>query len=105
MIDRSQYQGAAVQLSDLVTVLPKDSELNYLFALCLHIQNKDLELAMKHYNLALQYGFDEFWVKYNRGSLYAKLGNTEQAKADLMRAVELKPENQGPQQVLQHLPV
>jgi Flp pilus assembly protein TadD len=88
-----------------VTVLPKDSELNYLFALCLHIQNKDLELAMKHYNLALQYGYDEFWVKYNRGSLYAQLGNTEEAKADLMRAVELKPEHQGPQQVLQHLPV
>jgi peptidoglycan/xylan/chitin deacetylase (PgdA/CDA1 family) len=105
MIDRCQYQDAAVQLSDLVTVLPKDPELNYLFALCLHIQNKDLKLAMKHYDLALQYGFDEFWVKYNRGSLYEKLGNTEQAEADLMRAVELKPKHQGAQQILQHLPV
>jgi glycosyltransferase involved in cell wall biosynthesis len=105
MIDRSQYQGLAEQLSDLVTVLPKDPELNYLLAFCLHIQNKDLELAIKHYDLALQYGFDEFWVRYNRGSLYAHLGNTEQAKADLIRAAELKPEHQGPQQILQQLPV
>ena len=93
MIDKRQYQDAAIQLSDLLTVLPKDPELNYLFALCLHVQNKDLELAMKHYDLALQQGFDEFWVKYNRGSLYAKLGNTEQAKKDLMRAVELNPDH------------
>jgi FkbM family methyltransferase len=103
MIDKCQYQDAAVQLSDLVTVLPKDPELNYLFALCLHIQNKDLELAMNHYDLALQYGFDEFWVKYNRGSLFAKLGNNEQAKEDLMRAVELEPGHDGARKTLESL--
>ena len=83
--------------------LTNQSDWNYSSALCLHILGDNLQEALRRYDLAVEQGFDEFWVKYNRGSLYAKLGNTDQAKEDLMRAVELKPEHGGPQQVLQQL--
>ena len=85
--------------------LTEQGDWNYLSALCIHNLGTDLQEALRRYDLALEQGFDEFWIKYNRGSLYAKLGNTEKAKEDLMRAVELRPEHQGAQQVLQHLPV
>jgi glycosyltransferase involved in cell wall biosynthesis len=83
--------------------LLKTADWNYYSAYCLHNLGINLDEALSRYDLALEQGFDEFWVKYNRGSLYAKLGNNEQAKEDLMRAMQLKPEHQGPQQVLQQL--
>lgn len=80
-----------------------DPEWNYLVAFCLHVQMRDLEKALRCYNLALKHGFDEFWVRYNRGALYAELGDVEQARSDLKRAVALNPDHEGARQVLQQL--
>lgn len=78
-------------------------EWNYLIAFCLHLLEKDLERALELYTKALEQGFDEFWVRYNRGLLQAKLGYIDPARDDLIRAVGLKPEHEGARQVLQQL--
>jgi tetratricopeptide (TPR) repeat protein len=61
---------------------------------------RDLERALEHYNLALEYAFDEFWVRYNRGFLQIDLGNINEACADLERVLELNPEYPGLKQKL-----
>ncbi|MDQ6862664.1 MAG: tetratricopeptide repeat protein, partial [Thermoproteota archaeon] len=48
---------------------------------------------LQHYNLALENGFDEFWVKYNRGSLLTQLGNLDAALVDIRHALDLRPNN------------
>jgi tetratricopeptide (TPR) repeat protein len=45
----------------------------------------------------------EFWLRYNRGSLYMELGNFEQARLDLERAVELNPEHSDARRRLEEL--
>ena len=49
--------------------------------------------ALARYNRALEYGFDKFWVGYNRESLHAQLGNLKGAREDLKRAVAINPEH------------
>jgi tetratricopeptide (TPR) repeat protein len=52
--------------------------------------------ALLHYDKALEAGFDEFWIRYNRGVIFAKLGAKTKAKAELSRASELDPAHDGP---------
>jgi hypothetical protein len=66
----------------------------YLYAYSLHI-NGNNEEALKYYSQALENGFSEFWVRYNRGSLLLDMGKPDQAKSDLVRAKELDPHHKG----------
>lgn len=91
LVEREHYQQALPILESLCEKQPPDSEWNYLLAFCLHRLGREWPRALKHYELALAHGFDEFWVRYNRGSLHSALGNYEAACADLERAVELQP--------------
>ena len=59
------------------------------------MQTTDLQTALDHYDKALQNGFDEFWVKYNRASVLVLIGKKEQALADLKDALRLKPNDAG----------
>ena len=69
----------------------------------LHNLQTNLIEALNRYDLALEYGFDEFWVRYNRGSLHAQLGNIEEARTDLERATELNPEHKDASEILRQL--
>lgn len=80
----------AKQLKELLKKLPNHPRMNYLYALSLHFQ-KNAKKALRHYNLALNYGYDEYWVKYNRSSLLADLGQIEAALADAETLQRLKP--------------
>ena len=91
----SDYQAAELRLKELVDKFPNHPLTNYLYALSLHMQKVDLQKAMDHYNTALQNGFDEFWVKYNRASVLAQIGKKEQALADIKDALRLKPDDAG----------
>ena len=64
---------------------------------------KDYENAIHHYNLALKYGFDKFWVLYNRGSLYLERNMIEDAKNDLKNAYELNPQHEGVRRLLKQI--
>ena len=94
-IEKKQYQDA-VQLSErLLTEEPPNPLWNYLYALGLHELRGEryAHKALHHYNLALDNGFDEFWVRYNRGSLLAETGEKRAAVADLERALALNPQD------------
>ena len=88
----------------LMSYPSKDAEWNYNSAFCMHNLRIRLQEAIHRYDLALQYGFDEFWVRYNRGVLHSKLENIDQARTDLMCAIELKPDHDGAREVLRSLP-
>ena len=45
--------GKTRQLKELLKKIPSHARMNYLYALSLHLQNKDLKNAIHHYNLAL----------------------------------------------------
>ncbi|MDR1490875.1 MAG: SPASM domain-containing protein [Desulfovibrio sp.] len=71
----------------------------YHKAFALHSQ-KEHDAALKYYQAALDKGFSEFWVRYNRGSLLLDLERPDEAKADLARAHELDPHHEGAKQQL-----
>lgn len=90
-------------LTDFLRQIPEHAEGNYLMAYCLHSTRTQPEAALEYYHLALECGFDEFWVCYSRGALYLELGDRKSALGDLMRAQELNPSHEGPAAYLEHL--
>ena len=79
---------------ELTACMADDScsaDIIYKMAFSYH-QAGDSEHALKYYNMALEKGFSEFWVRYNRGQLYASLENRDKAKTDLIKAYKLNPE-------------
>jgi len=74
----------------------------YMYAYSLHAENRYDE-AVKYYSLALKKGFSEFWVRYNRGSAYAELGNYGSALEDLQKAAQLDPKHEGVAFVLKNI--
>jgi tetratricopeptide (TPR) repeat protein len=99
-IENKQYQDAVSILEQLLNQEPINPLWNYLYALSLHQLGKDSAKALIHYNTALEKGYDEFWIKYNRGLLLIEIGNNEAAIADLERAKRLRPEHQTIQETL-----
>src|SRR5207248_11310470 len=100
-INSARYREALDRLEVLATLqLAKwqQARINYLMAYCLHSSNIDFKRALDNYNLALENGHNEFWVFYNRGSLYMQLGDIEAARRDLDRATSLDPSHQGAKQ-------
>lgn len=102
-IEEGKYEEAILELTVLLNGLPLDSDPYYLMGFCLQATGRDLEEAIQLYGRALELGHDEFWVRYNRGSLYMRLGRIEEARADLARAVELGPKHDGARATLDAL--
>lgn len=92
-IEKNEFEKTK-ELKDLLKRIPSHPRMNYLYALSLHLQNKELKKALHHYNLALDNGFDEYWVKYNRSSLLGDLGQVDAALADVDALQRLKPGHQ-----------
>ncbi len=93
--ESQQYELMEKTLRALLEVNPNNPEWHYLYAFCLHIQKKELEDALKHYNIALEQGFSEFWVRFNRSDLYLYMGKLKEARADIKRALKLNSEHPG----------
>ena len=77
--------------------LPLDSKNayeQYYLALALHATGFDYEQALVRYTRCLENlknEFSPFWVYYNRGSLYHKLGRQNKALEDLEKARDIYP--------------
>lgn len=103
MVDDADYQRAIVCLKPMLAKEPTNGQLNYFLAFCLHRMKLDCARSLHHYDLAIKYGFSEFWVRYSRGSLYREIGDMEAATFDLERAMSLDPFHEGPKQVLEEI--
>lgn len=99
-IENKQYQYAISILEQLLRQEPYNPVWNYFYALSLHQLRKNLTTALLHYNTALEKGYDEFLIKYNRGLLMIEIGKKDAAIADLERAKTLKPGHQTIQDTL-----
>ncbi len=101
-IEIGKFGDAISILVRLLNNNPSDPLWNYHMAFCLHQCNNDLQTALKHYNLALENGFDEFWVKFNRGLLLLQMNERHQARIDLERAYSLHPDHPNLEQLVKN---
>jgi tetratricopeptide (TPR) repeat protein len=82
---------------------PADGIFHYLLALSLHQLGNIGDKVLAHYDHALQYGFDEFWVRFHRARLLKETGKIAEARRDVERAIALKPENTEIRQLLRQI--
>lgn len=76
------------------------AERQYLLGFCFHNLEHG-QAALKHYNSALQLGFDEFWVLYSRSQLLMKIGDRKRALEELKHACTLRPDEAGAARLLE----
>ena len=77
-------------------------EREYLLGYCMQALRQDKATALRHYAAALESGFDEFWVRYNRGQLLLTGGDYASGIADLERACFLRPDDCGAKDAFQY---
>ena len=94
-VDQNHFQEAHDLLTPIIDHQPPDGHAHYLLAYTMHLLRNDCQKALRHYDIALQAGFDEFWVRYNQGALCLDLGMLAQAKDHLTRAHALRPDHPG----------
>jgi tetratricopeptide (TPR) repeat protein len=99
---KGQYKEAAAFLEPIVKMAPDLAEGQYSLAFSEALSGNDQQ-AVEHYTKALQLGYSEFWVKYNRGAAYLALGDKEKAREDLLRAQQLDPKSEGVNTYLKQL--
>jgi tetratricopeptide (TPR) repeat protein len=106
-IDLKDHGTALEMLAPLRRKQPSNPWWNYLTAFSLHLQGRDLSEALELYGEALQHtpetDPEEFWIRYNRGTLLHQLGHRDLALADLKRAVRLQPSHAGARALLREL--
>lgn len=92
--DSGNFEKALGVIDNLLARDPTNAEWNYLKAFCLHNLHKDLEKALQHYGIALSNGFDEFWTRFNRGSLLMDMGKLSSSLEDLEKASQINPSHE-----------
>ncbi len=100
LVAQARYNDALPILKSLIMLEPDSQVWAYLLAIVIHSLGGDQQEALRLYTRALENGMEEFWVRYNRGSLLAAMGRAAEARADLRRAVELDPSNEDARRVL-----
>lgn len=101
LINAKAYTEALKMTDALLRQDTDNAHWNYYQAFCLQQIGKDPRQAIKHYSIALDRGFSEFYIRYNRGSLLSRIGELEEANKDILTALELKPDHRGAKCVLE----
>ncbi len=81
---------------------PELPEAQYSMGYTLHVSGKPAE-AIPHYSRALELRYEEFWVRFNRGTALSLIGDRDGARKDLARAVELNPTHAASKELLAKL--
>jgi hypothetical protein len=102
-VEIPDFENTLIILNSLLEKDPNNRYWNYLKAFCLLSLNKDLEVSLQHFNVAEKNGYDKFWVRYHRGQLYARLGNTKLAITDLEQALTVLPNDKSTLTLLNNL--
>jgi MoaA/NifB/PqqE/SkfB family radical SAM enzyme len=99
LFEQGEYTDVVQQLDAVEDFTGVPADVVYKYAYSLHMTGR--ADASRYYALALEKGFDEFWVRYNRGCLYHSLEREDEALEDLCRAVDINPAHDGAARVLQ----
>lgn len=95
-IQQNNLKYAKDALCEMISEGDAPAEAHYLYAFAVHCGTKpDVLQAYIHYTIALEKGFDEFWVRYNRGALLMRSGYRSDARRDVIRAYELNSQHEG----------
>lgn len=94
-VNNGRYQDALPLLEAFLDQVPDYAEAHYLLGYCLHSLGNDTVAAVEHYDLALENGFPEFWVRFNRGALWLQIGDCQSARDDLRKARDIDPSHEG----------
>lgn len=93
MLDENDMKGAKRALADHVHQDDCLAEEHYLYAFA--VQKEDVWEAVEQYSKALEKGFSEFWVRYNRAVALIAAKRTEEAKDDLRIAHQIDQNHEG----------
>ncbi len=100
---QGDFQQVIRRLSNL-TMDNKDARSQFHLARALHKTGQKSDEALDRYRIAIENGFpNPFIIHFNRGSLYLKLGNLEEAKKEFESALNLKPEHEGTKRKLEKM--
>jgi len=97
----NDYRGA-LQLADAALAIEPREPLFHALKGDIYYKQKNWQQAVPHYGAAIQRDRDYFYPYLRRGESYKALGQTDKAKADLNRSVELLP-TKNAQEALQGL--
>ena len=90
-------------IDEYAQAYPEDGYAHYAAGFARLLRGEDFAGSIGEFSLALKHGFLEFWVRYNRGCAYEKLGDRESAVGDLERAASLDATHDGVRQHLAYL--
>jgi tetratricopeptide (TPR) repeat protein len=94
-VDAQRFPQAYRRLSRVMEHARHNAGAHYMMAYTMQALNRDSAAALRHYDETLRLGYASFWVLYNRGSLYLKVGDRRRAMDDLEAATRLNPEHEG----------
>jgi tetratricopeptide (TPR) repeat protein len=92
LCDEKSFKDVIKILSDLKLDDPNPF-LQYYLALSLHNTLQKFDEALIRYTMALEFGFEPFWIFLNRGSLQLLQNNLNDSGIDLIEAQKIDPNN------------
>src|SRR5262249_5896369 len=101
--EQGKYEEALQSLEYIEAHQPSIPEIDYCYALTLHMSGKDPGKAIEFYSRALTHGYPEFWIRYNRGAAFLLIKDAQRARADLEIAHRLDPSHAGVKLMLEKL--
>jgi MoaA/NifB/PqqE/SkfB family radical SAM enzyme len=94
LYQRGEFSQARKIFRDCESLIDGDAGLLYQWAYCEQAAG-DVRRSIPLYCRALESGFAEFWVRYHRAQALYAIGSRDEALADIERAHQLDPGNQG----------
>lgn len=89
LMSKGDWEKVIETLIIIMEMTEKNAELSYCYAFSMHQIGNDINSAINFYNLSLENGFDEFWVRYNRGHCFLLQGKKTKAVDDWRCAMKL----------------
>ncbi|MEI7025538.1 tetratricopeptide repeat protein [Paenibacillus sp. y28] len=78
------------------------AEAHYRLA-CICRKIEDFEHAISHLQQALEFGYSEYWVRFQRSLVYMDLGQLERANQDAHHCLALLPYGDHHEELQRHL--
>lgn len=88
LINKNEYDSAAIQIEQILSIDAKDGEINYLKGRLKLRQNK-IQQALSCFLIASKHGVDTFTCHLNLAIIYKRLDDIQNSNLELYKALEL----------------